>query len=80
MTKKIYQRFLFVVIMLLMTVALAYTGPNQQAAVRESCEDCQANCQAIYQACVAGGVNPTLCSNRRLQCNQACFYDGCVPD
>jgi hypothetical protein len=79
MNKKIYRRFLFALIMLLMTVSLTFTGPGQQAAVFETCEACQANCHAIYDACLASGtVSPTICANRLLQCNKACFYDGCI--
>jgi hypothetical protein len=80
MSKKIYRRFLFALIMLLMAVSLTYSGPGQQAAVRESCEACQANCQGIYQACLGAGISPTLCANRLLQCNKACFNNGCVLD
>jgi hypothetical protein len=71
MTKKVYRRFLLAAIMLLMTASLIYTGPKAQA--QDPCQECMDNCYALFQGCVAAGGS--LCPNRLLQCNKACFYD-----
>lgn len=70
MTKKIYRRFLLAVMMMLLTVFLTTTGPTQQAAVQETCEECFANCDAEYEQCVAAGR--TDCARKRLLCYLSC--------
>jgi hypothetical protein len=79
MTKKIYRRFLFAVIMLLMMVSLIATSPGQQAAVRDGCYEynqCIANCEAYYDYCVATGG--TDCLRRKFQCQtDYCYPEAC---
>lgn len=71
MTMKIYRRLLFVGVMLLMTVALTFSGPKSRA--EDPCQECMDNCYAVYEGCVAAGYSG--CSNWLLRCNQDCFYN-----
>jgi hypothetical protein len=76
MTKKTYLRFLFVGIMLLMSVFLISPVPNPQAAVPDACEECTAACQENYQDCIA--LHGSFCNTYRVQCNMACSHNQCA--
>ena len=76
MTKKIYRRFLLAAMMLLLTVFLAVTGPTQQAA-EETCEECNARCEAIGEDCREQGVPFNVCMHVTIQCSTECLYGVC---
>ncbi len=77
MIKKIYRRFLFAAIMLLMTVCLMAAGPAQRAAVQETCDECNARCEAIYQSCIDQGYPRNVCTHASIQCSTDCLYGVC---
>jgi hypothetical protein len=73
MTKKAYRRFLFAAAMLVITVALAFTGPAPQAA-EETCEECNARCDVTYYGCLEHGYSQQYCSALARPCRIDCFY------
>lgn len=72
MTKKAYRRFLFAAAMLVITLALTFTGPAPRAA-EETCEECTNNCMIWYQQCLALGRPAADCFRGRLTCFQSCY-------
>jgi hypothetical protein len=78
MTKKIYRRFLLAAIMLLMTAFFSFTGPAQQAAVQETCEECNARCETIGDQCRALGYPFNVCMHLAIQCSSDCLYGVCT--
>lgn len=76
MTKKIYRRFLLVVMLMLLTVFLAATGPTQQAA-EETCEECNARCETIFNDCMSHGLPFGVCSHVAINCSTECLYGVC---
>lgn len=72
MTKKIYRRIMLAAIMLVMTIALTYTGPVRPvAAVEQTCEECTDGCDAWYANCVAQGR--TDCGIGKARCYRTCW-------
>lgn len=68
MSKKTYRRLLLTAFMLLVTVALTYSGPIQHA--QDPCSECHDNCDAQYEICLQGGSH---CEQSRDICHNACF-------
>lgn len=77
MTTKAYRRFLFAAVMLLITVTLTFTGPAPQAAQQETCDECNARCEALAQSCTDQGYPFNVCSHVAIQCSTDCLYGAC---
>ncbi len=77
MTKKIYRRLLLAGVMLLMAVCLMAASPAQRAAVQETCDECNARCDAIYQSCIDQGYPTNVCLHAYIPCSSDCLYGVC---
>ena len=73
MTKKIQRRFLFLAIMLLMTLSLIGSGSRQQAAARQTCEECIDDAQWAYITCTDF---EDTCRRRYNWDVSFCYYNG----
>lgn len=78
MTKKAHRRFLLAAMMLLLTLSLAFTGPAQQAAMQETCDECNARCETLGDQCRALGYPFNVCMQLTIQCSSDCLYGVCT--
>jgi hypothetical protein len=79
MTHKIYRRLVFLMMMLLMAISLM-NSPTSTAAVRETCEECNAVCDETLYGCLEHGNSMLYCSALARPCYIHCFYDICPGD
>ena len=73
MTHKTRLRFLLAALILLMGIFVINHVPASQAAVQETCDECNARCEALGQSCRDQGFPNNVC----IQCSTDCLYGVC---